>query len=285
MRDGGDHRERIARALAALLGASAKGVDPQRLGGGLGHVSYLVTLEEQSYVLRLKADSAGATLGLEEEFALLGAVAAAGITPEPVRMDVGTGAMLVRFVPRADSLTEAAAREPANIVRIAQLLRRLHAVRAVLRVFEPLRHAEAYFAAAARRAPLALRERRLAEELHTRATDYVKRYPPSAACHNDLVAAKVLETGDLMLIDFEYAARAAPILDLASLAAMNDFTNDDQRELLRAYYASSNAPVSLPELADVVRMVRLMAFFWARALPEELRAKNTRYLSLLESAA
>jgi thiamine kinase-like enzyme len=100
-----------------------------------------------------------------------------------------------------------------------------------------------------------------------------------------LVAANVLETGDLMLIDFEYAARAAPILDLASLAAMNDFTNDDQRELLRAYYASSNAPVSLPELADVVRMVRLMAFFWARALPEELRAKNTRYLSLLESAA
>jgi thiamine kinase-like enzyme len=114
--------------------------------------------------------------------------------------------------------------------------------------------------------------------------DYVSRYPPSAVCHNDLVAANVLEARDLLLVDFEYAARAAPILDLASLAAMNDFTDDDRRKLLHAYYASSNAPVSPAELADVVRMVRLMAFFWARALPEELRAQNARYLSLLESA-
>jgi thiamine kinase-like enzyme len=87
-----------------------------------------------------------------------------------------------------------------------------------------------------------------------------------------------------MLVDFEYAARAAPILDLASLAAMNDFTGDDQRALLRAYYAGSNVPVSPADLADVVRMVRLMAFFWARALPEKLRAQNARYLSLVESA-
>jgi thiamine kinase-like enzyme len=111
----------------------------------------------------------------------------------------------------------------------------------------------------------------------------VKRYPPSVVCHNDLVAANVLEAGDLMLVDFEYAARAAPILDLASLAAMNDFTDHERNELLRAYYRTPNAPVSPAELADVVRMVRLMAFFWARALPKDLRAQNAPYLSLLES--
>jgi Ser/Thr protein kinase RdoA (MazF antagonist) len=280
MREAEQDRERIARALAALLGPMAKGVEPRQLGGGLGHVSYLIEEAEESYVLRLKHAGTGATLGLEEEFALLGAVAEAGITAEPVRMDVETGAMLIRFVPRAASLTEAATRAPANIARIATLLRRLHGVRAVVRVFEPLRHAEAYFTAAAREASLTPRERRLAEELRTRAVDYVKRYPPSAVCHNDLVAANVLEAGDLLLIDFEYAARAAPILDLASLAAMNDFTDDDRRELLRAYYASSNAPVSPAQLADVVRMVRLMAFFWARALPEDLRAQNARYLRI-----
>jgi hypothetical protein len=284
MRDVAPDRERIARALAALLGPTAKGVEPRKLGGGLGHMSYVVALPEQSYVLRLKHDSAGATLGIEEEFALLGAVAAAGITAEPVRMDVETRAMLVRFVPRAVSLTAAAARESANVARIAALLRRLHGVRAALRVFEPLRHAEAYFSAAARHAPLAPRERRLASELQTRAVDYVKRYPPSVVCHNDLVGANVLEAGGLMLVDFEYAARAAPILDLASLAAMNDYADDDRRELLRAYYGSSEPQVSPAELADVVRMVRLMAYFWARALPEEHRAQNARYLSLLESA-
>jgi Ser/Thr protein kinase RdoA (MazF antagonist) len=282
MRDVAQDRDRIAHALAALLGPRAKDVEPQWLGAGLSHVSYRVTFQERSYVLRLKADSAGATLGLEEEFGLLGVVAAAGITAEPLRIDIETGAMLVRFV-RADSLTEAAARDAANIARIAELLRRLHSVRAVLRVFDPQRHAEAYFATAVRDTPLTLRERRLAEELRARATDYVRRYPPSVVCHNDLVAANVLDAGDLMLVDFEYAARAAPILDLASLAAMNDFTDDDRRALLRAYYTSSKPPVSPAELADVVRMARLMGFFWARALPEGLRAQNARYLSLLES--
>jgi Ser/Thr protein kinase RdoA (MazF antagonist) len=284
MRDIAPDRERIARALVALMGPTDTGFEPQRLGGGLGHVSYLVALKEQRYVLRLKADSAGATLGLEEEFALLRAAAAAGITAEPVRMDVETGSMLIRFVPHAATLSEVAAREPTNVARIAKLLRRLHAVRAVVRVFEPLRHAEAYFVAAAREAPLAPHERRLAEELRTRATDYARRYPPSVVCHNDLVAANILDAGDLMLIDFEYAARAAPILDLASLAAMNDFTEDDRRELLHAYYKSPNAPVSPAALSGVVRMAHLMAFFWARALPEELRVQNGRYLSLLESA-
>jgi thiamine kinase-like enzyme len=264
------------------LGPASKTTEPRQLGGGLGHVSYVIEHGNESYVLRLKHDSAGATVGLEEEFALLRAVAAAGITPEPVRTDAATGALLIRFVPGAGSLTEAAAREPANVVRIAGLLRRLHDIRADLRVFEPLRHAEAYFAAAARTAPLTAREQRFAVELRSRAVDYGKRYPPSAVCHNDLVAANILEARELVLVDFEYAARAAPILDLASLAAMNDYADDDQRELLRAYYGESS-PISVAALADVVRMVRLIAYFWTLALPAELRAENARYLSLLES--
>jgi thiamine kinase-like enzyme len=283
MRDDAQDHERVARALAALFGPAAKNSEPRRLGGGLGHVSYLIEQAEESYVLRLKHAGTGATLGLEEEFRLLGVVAAAGITAEPVRMDRATGAMLIRFVPRAKSLTEAAARDSANVARIAALLRRLHGVRASVRVFDPLRHAEAYSSAAARHSALGPRERLLAEELRAHAADFARRYPPSVVCHNDLVAANILDAGELMLVDFEYAARAAPILDLASLAAMNDFTANDRRELLDAYYEDSDAPASPAELAGVVRLVRLLAYFWTLALPVELRAQNARYLSLLES--
>jgi Ser/Thr protein kinase RdoA (MazF antagonist) len=285
MREIAQDRARIARALAALLGPMAKSVEPRKLGGGLGHTSYLVALPDESYVLRLKHDSAGATLGLEEEFEILRAAAAGGITAEPVRVDLATRAMLIRFVPRAIRLTEAATREPRNVARIAALLRRLHSVRADLRAFEPLRHTETYLAGAARQAPLGPREQGFAAELRTLAGNYSKKYPPSVVCHNDLVAANILDTGDLVLVDFEYATRSAPILDLASLAAMNDFTDDDRRELLRNYYQSSDAPVSAVELGDAVRLVRLMAFFWTRALPDELRLQNARYLSLLESVA
>jgi thiamine kinase-like enzyme len=217
-------------------------------------------------------------LAPEEELALLKAAAAAGITPEPLRMDRATGALLLRYAPGAKGLAETAAREPANIARIAGLLRRLHAMPAMLRDYAPLRHAEHYFAAAARRASLTRREQEMAAELRTLASSYSARYPPCAVCHNDLVAANILDAGELLLIDFEYAARAAPILDLASLAAMNGYDENERGELLRAYYGSSAPPVTPAELTEVVRMVELMAYFWARALPPELGAQNARYL-------
>jgi thiamine kinase-like enzyme len=276
-RDPGGERKRLARALAALLGPEAHGIEPRKLGGGVGHVSYLVARPDASYVLRLKHASSAATIGVEEEFALLRAVAAAGITAEPLGLDVATGALLIRFVPRATTMTEAVAREPENIARIAALLRRLHGVTADLRVFDPLRYAETYLAAAARHAPLAAQEQNLATELRKLAADYLARYPASALCHNDLVAANILDTGELVLVDFEYAARAAPILDLASLAAMNEYEENHCRELLGAYYRSL-APVSVAELAAVVRMIRLIAYFWALSLPRDLRAQNARYL-------
>jgi thiamine kinase-like enzyme len=74
----------------------------------------------------------------------------------------------------------------------------------------------------------------------------------------------VLGAGDLVLVDFEYAVRAAPMLDLAGLAAMNDYGERECRALLDAYYDDGRAGVPLAELAKTVRMVRLVAFFWAR---------------------
>ena len=272
--------DRLAHALATLLGPAAKHLEPRKLGGGIGHTSYLVTHAEQSYVLRLKHEPTPGLLTLEEEFGLLTAAAAAGISAEPMRMDSATGALLIRYVRRANTLTEVSAREAANISRLAALLRRLHAIAAPLRDFAPRAHAENYVAAAAQRAPLTPAEQGMADELHTLAADYAMRYPPSAVCHNDLVAANVLDAGELLLIDFEYAARAAPILDLASLAAMNDYDEGERRALLGAYYGNPAAPVSPSDLAAVVRMVQLMAYFWALALPQSLRAQNARYLRI-----
>ena len=58
------------------------------------------------------------------------------------------------------------------------------------------------------------------------------------------------DDGDLVLVDFEYAVRAAPALDLAGLAGMNDYGENECRELLAAYYAGGPPRVSLTELGD-----------------------------------
>ena len=84
-------------------------------------------------------------------------------------------------------------------------------------------------------------------------------------CHNDLVAANVLAGAKLRLIDFEYAAQAAPVLDLASLAAMNGYGEAEERLLLAAYESPVGEPFSRTEFAKVRRLVALLAHFWARA--------------------
>jgi thiamine kinase-like enzyme len=262
-------RDRLHHALAALLGRDASAVVPRKLGGGVSNESYLIEHAGTSYVLRLKRESAGATLGLVEELELLRVMAAAGITAEPIGVDVATGALLTRFVPHAVKWTAEAAREDANIARIAALLRQLHGVTARLREFDAARYAELYVKAAAALAPLGARDRQLAQELRALAEEHRAHLRASAVCHNDLTAGNILDTGALMLVDFEYAASASPVLDLASLAAMNDYDRSQCRALLRAYFMTATAPISAAEFAKVVRMVRLIGYFWALASMHE----------------
>jgi thiamine kinase-like enzyme len=73
----------------------------------------------------------------------------------------------------------------------------------------------------------------------------------------------VLDDGTLALVDFEYAARAAPQLDIANLAARYDFDAAEQRALLAVYRRVAPASAELAELAWRGRMVGLMAWFWA----------------------
>jgi thiamine kinase-like enzyme len=58
-------------------------------------------------------------------------------------------------------------------------------------------------------------------------------------CHNDFWTPNYLyweETGDLMLVDFEYAAMSDACWDFADIATANYFTEAMDVEWIRAYY-------------------------------------------------
>jgi thiamine kinase-like enzyme len=255
---------RVAAALRALLGADARDARLSVLEGGLSNTTYRVVVDSEQYVLKLRRDGPGATLSLAEELALLEAVAPAGVTAAPIGADAPTGALLTRFVPNAHPWTPSVARRPRNIERLAPLLHTLHDVAFRTRPFTATRFAADYVAAAARRRTLDARALRLGAELATLASEFEARYPPTALCHGDLVAANVLDDGALRLVDFEYASCAAPILDLAILAAMNEFDAGQSAALCAIYFAGRVAPTS-EEFATVVRMARLMSYFWELA--------------------
>jgi thiamine kinase-like enzyme len=263
--------EGLQGMLEAVLGrvlARPVGVEAFRsMEHGVSNRSYLVTAEGVRYVVKLRQGGLGDVLTLQAEAEVMDRAAAAGLAPAVVGADAEAGALVSRYRSGARPLTRAAAREPRNIERVAALLRALHELPAELRPLECAACARAYVQAAGNGSTA--RERDLAAELVARAASYDERYPRSVLCHNDLIADNILDDRALSLVDFEYAMRAAPILDLASFATMNRLGADARRSLVRAYYAERAVPFTAAEFDGVVRLLQLVAFFWARAAARE----------------
>ncbi|HEX5419236.1 MAG TPA: phosphotransferase [Gammaproteobacteria bacterium] len=260
----------VAQALARVLpevSARAEGLRVEPLSGGVAQRSYRVSCGERSWAVRMGGAAArrGALdLALESEIAAL--AAAAGLAPAVLGRDPETGAFVTEYLGAADPLTPERVRHAETTAALAELLRRLHKLSARARRFAPDAFAAEYLEALGGSGTLEPAERRLASELERRAAGYVERWPNTSLCHNDLVADNIIDDdGRLWLIDFEYAVSAAPILDLAGLAAWNDYDASSKLRLVEAYYAGAAAPFSLGELDGAVRLVRLMGYFWALA--------------------
>jgi thiamine kinase-like enzyme len=176
-------------------------------------------------------------------------------------MDSYNGALITEHLSKAQPMTPDALKTPENIARAARLLKRLHTIKRECRRYDPEAFAAQYLTAPA--LVLAAVDRRRATELRELARAYRTRYPSVVLCHNDLVASNVLDDGGLKLVDFEYAVTAAPVLDIAGLAALNDFDKDERWRLAEAYYDPVPVPFTAGELRKVVRLVRLIAYFWA----------------------
>ena len=123
-------------------------------------------------------------------------------------------------------------------------------------------------------------DRRRGDELLRLARQHEASHAPTVFCHNDLVASNILTNGvAAQLIDFEYAGRGTPLLDLANLAGMNDFTEPQRGLLLAEYYGEPAAAPLVRELDNAIRMVRLLGYFWARLAARRVDGA-TAYLRL-----
>lgn len=249
-------RKALVRVWPDVVAAGEAQVRP--LGGGLNPRSFLIGARERRFVLRLPALGASGLLDLATEARAMRAAATAGIAPPVIAIDCEAELLL----------TEYFAAEPGRVPsvrRAATLLRELHGLDVDVPAYVASTIATRYVAALPSHV-LTAAERRWSTELLALARDYDAQYTPTAFCHNDLFAANLLDDGvTLRLVDFEYAVRAAPVLDLAGLAGMNDFDVAARRALLAAYYGEARGAVSLEALDAVVRMVRLQSYFWARA--------------------
>jgi thiamine kinase-like enzyme len=244
--------------VAALHVPGTGRVEIERLGTGLVNETFRVLRDGSAYAMRL-AMSNRDDLGLDRawEARVLEGAVAADLAPAPEYCDPSRGILISRWVdgrPWAPADT----RRPSNISRMAEFMRRIHAlpIPAPARCMSPAQWIDYYSVAALKSAPRdsgaavapgaatvpdAAGSARDAESLRAAATQRLAALAalPSvgpALCHSDLHTLNLIDHGGaLVLLDWEYAHVSEALWDLAGWAANNDFEEPIRHDLLAGY--------------------------------------------------
>ncbi|SDL12928.1 Thiamine kinase [Nonomuraea maritima] len=210
----------------------------EKLPGGLTNHNYKVTTPSGTYVVRVWA-SDGALLGIDRhaEHADSVAAAKAGVGAPVHDFLPELGVLVVGYVP-ARTFTEADLLDPANLPRVAQACRRLHAGPRFVRDFDMFEIQRHYLAI--------VRER--GYRLPPRYLDFMPRVAElrtclavrdegTVPCNNDLLPGNILDDGErLWLIDYEYAGNNDPCFELGNIWSESALPLGHLEQLVTAYY-------------------------------------------------
>ena len=221
------------------------------LGGGLTNRNYRIDADGESYVLRV-AGKDTALLGIDRacEVACSRAAADLGVGPEVVAYLPEYDAMLRRFAP-GRVLTTVDMQQPAALRRVAEALRRYHTGLSGAGSFSPFATARNYYALARDRHVTFPDNLEGALELLARIEQDLQSDDPPCPCHNDLLAANLIDDGTAVrIIDWEYGGMGDRFFDLGNLAVNNEFNEEHERTLLTLYFGQARP--------DHLRRLRLM---------------------------
>ncbi|NRQ34359.1 phosphotransferase [Nonomuraea sp. NN258] len=220
-----------------LLSGSPRHVE--ELPGGLTNRNYKVTTPGGCYVARVWA-SDGELLAIDRdvEYACSLAAAEAGVGAPVHAYLPGEGVLVVGYLPGCRTYTEADLRDSANLPRVAEACRRLHAGPRFAREFDMFDVQRRYLDI--------VRTRNF--RLPAKYLDFMPvvgqirkclevRAEPTVPCNNDLLPGNILDDGHrLWLIDYEYAGNNDACFELGNLWSESDLSLDQLDELVTAYY-------------------------------------------------
>lgn len=226
-----------------------------QLSDGPTNASFEIEQGGERFVLRTDKPAA-AEFGLERtaEREVIAALAAAGLGERAVYFDAQSGIYLRSFMP-GRSWTAEDLQNPSNLERLAELLKRVHRLPPAGPLFDPVGAASRY---AAQLGTAEAREifRDIEREFPTLKADR------PVLCHNDLVHTNILESDQLMLIDWEWAGAGDPYFDLAIVVQHHELGRELGSHFLAAYLGEEPSSAEWERLDQQCHFYKLVLSLW-----------------------
>jgi thiamine kinase-like enzyme len=244
-----------AEAIARRLWPDAR-LQVEVLGGGITNRNFKISVDDDVLVLRVggkDTDLLGIDRRAEHEASVV--AAALGVGPEVVRFVEPEGYLVTRFVAGAPVPPDEL-RRPERLADFATTLRRVHDGPPIAATFDSFRVVESYRATAAAHGVAVPEAFDDAHEV-ARRIERVRGDQPRRTCHNDLLNANLIQTGEnIVIVDWEYAGMGDAFFDLANFSANHELGDEESRALLEAYWGEHR-----PEREDALRLMRFMSDF------------------------
>jgi len=223
------------------LFTSAPSLEVKELTGGITNKNYKITLDGDSYVLRMGGNETK-FLGIdrEVEYECSRLAAEIGVAPEPIAFLAPEGFIVARFISGKGIPAEEIGSEE-NISHVVESMKAYHAIDFFPGSFSPFRVAEEY--------------RKTAESFNVKLPDKMDWYLEKSReiesamyahepltlrpCHNDLLNGNFIDDGTrIRILDWEYAGMGDIFFDLGNFAIQHEFNDEQDEILLKVYFGN-----------------------------------------------
>jgi thiamine kinase-like enzyme len=248
-----------------------EGASITELSGGLTNQTWLLARDGHKAVLKIDEKAREAPFNSRPDEARIQGMAATNDLANTV-LHSDTQVLLTQYVEgevwQSENLHNA-----ENLRLLAAALRRLHRLPLTGRSFDAKIAAAGYIAAIDGWDPnLVAHCARLIED---------RRLPHNlCCCHNDLIAANVIATPDLMFLDWEYACDNDPFFDLATIVEHHELDEGLALHLLDEYF-DGDGERWLPQLRSQQTLYLALCWLWLAARPDSTRDELDRMAARL----